>query len=154
MTTIVTGWITVLGASESGIANYEGMCLGPKLPDGRQVIILCADSQDRYMGVLHDWFRTIVLWFLITWLSHISRFCLYPHFSWQSPSVHCMLQGQPYGLACLLYQASFRWVWTILHGLTYSILNDINNNNFCCFGISVIHLALSVICGCDERQPP
>ena len=61
MTTIVTGWITVLGASESGIANYEGMCLGPKLPDGRQVIILCADSQDRYMGVLHDWFRTIVL---------------------------------------------------------------------------------------------
>ena len=61
MTTIVTGWRTVLGASESGIANYEGMCLGPKLPDGRQVIILCADSQDRYMGVLHDWFRTIVL---------------------------------------------------------------------------------------------
>ena len=47
MTTIVTGWITVLGASESGIANYEGMCLGPKLPDGRQVIILCADSQGR-----------------------------------------------------------------------------------------------------------
>ena len=61
MTTIVTGWRTVLGASESGIANYEGMCLGPKLPDGRQVIILCADSQGRYMGVLHDWFRTIVL---------------------------------------------------------------------------------------------
>ena len=61
MTTIVTGWITVLGASESGIANYEGMCLGPKLPDGRQVIILCADSQDRYMGVLHDWFRISVI---------------------------------------------------------------------------------------------
>ena len=59
--TFVTGWRTVLGASDSGIANYEGMCLGPKLPDGRQVIILCADSQDRYMGVLHDWFRTIVL---------------------------------------------------------------------------------------------
>ena len=59
--TFVAGWRTVLGASESGLANYEGMCLGPKLPDGRQVIVLCADSQARHMGVLHDWFRTVVL---------------------------------------------------------------------------------------------
>ena len=59
--TFITGWRTVLGSSDSGLANYEGMCLGPKLPDGRQVIILCADSQDRHMGVLRDWFRTIVL---------------------------------------------------------------------------------------------
>ena len=59
--TFVTGWRTVLGASDSGLANYEGMCLGPTLPDGRQVIILCADSQNRHMGVLRDWFRTVVL---------------------------------------------------------------------------------------------
>lgn len=59
--TFVTGWRTVLGASDSGLANYEGMCLGPTLPDGRQVIILCADSQDRHMGVLCDWFRTVIL---------------------------------------------------------------------------------------------
>lgn len=59
--TFVTGWRTVLGASGSGLANYEGMCLGPTLPDGRQVIILCADSQDRHMGVLRDWFRTVIL---------------------------------------------------------------------------------------------
>ena len=59
--TFVTGWRTVLGASDSGLANYEGMCLGPTLPDGRQVIILCADSQDRHMGVLRDWFRTVIL---------------------------------------------------------------------------------------------
>ena len=59
--TFVTGWRTVLGSPDAGLANYEGMCLGPQLPDGRQVIILCADSQDRYMGVLHDWFRTVIL---------------------------------------------------------------------------------------------
>ncbi len=28
------------------LANYEGMCLGPKLSDGRQTIILLADSQN------------------------------------------------------------------------------------------------------------
>ena len=27
------------------LANYEGMCLGPRLPDGRQTLILLADSQ-------------------------------------------------------------------------------------------------------------
>ena len=27
------------------LANYEGMCLGPDLPDGRQTLILIADSQ-------------------------------------------------------------------------------------------------------------
>lgn len=59
--TFVTGWRTVLGASGSTLANYEGMCLGPKLPDGRQVLILCADSQGRHFGVLRDWFRTVVL---------------------------------------------------------------------------------------------
>ena len=59
--TFVTGWRTVLGASDSGLANYEGMCLGPTLPHGRQVIILCADSQNRHMGVLRDWFRTVIL---------------------------------------------------------------------------------------------
>lgn len=59
--TFVIGWRTVLGASDSTLANYEGMCLGPKLPDGRQVVIVCADSQNRHFGVLRDWFRTVVL---------------------------------------------------------------------------------------------
>jgi hypothetical protein len=43
------------------LANYEGMALGNPLPDGRQVIILCADSQAQLMGILRDWFRTYVL---------------------------------------------------------------------------------------------
>lgn len=42
-------------------ANYEGMCLGPKLRDGSQTVILISDSQDRYQGILQDWIKTIVI---------------------------------------------------------------------------------------------
>lgn len=44
-----------------GLANYEGMCLGPATTDGRRVLIMVSDSQSRYGGVLKDWFKTIVL---------------------------------------------------------------------------------------------
>jgi hypothetical protein len=27
------------------LANYEGMCLGPRLPDGRRCLVLIADTQ-------------------------------------------------------------------------------------------------------------
>ena len=57
----VTGWRTQLNVDDFTLANYEGMCLGPKLPNGRQVVILCADSQNRVHGVLRDWFRTILI---------------------------------------------------------------------------------------------
>ena len=57
----VTGWRTHLNVSDFGFGNYEGMCLGPRLNNGKQVIILCADSQDRYMKVLRDWFMTVVI---------------------------------------------------------------------------------------------
>lgn len=57
----VTGWRTQLNVDDFTLANYEGMCLGPKLPNGRQVVILCADSQNRAGGVLRDWFRTILI---------------------------------------------------------------------------------------------
>ena len=42
-------------------ANYEGMCLGPVLSDGRQVLLLVCDSQNRYGSLLRDWFKTLVL---------------------------------------------------------------------------------------------
>ena len=58
---LVCAWRTSLQLTSFNFANYEGMCLGPKLPDGRQVIILCADSQNRFKGVLKDYFRTIIL---------------------------------------------------------------------------------------------
>ena len=56
----VAGWRTWLRLVDSDFANYEGMCEGPRLSDGRHVIVFCADSQDRYKGVLKDYFRTIV----------------------------------------------------------------------------------------------
>lgn len=58
---LVADWKTELTALRHSLANYEGMCLGPRLKDGRQVVLLCSDSQNRYKGVLKDWFRTIVL---------------------------------------------------------------------------------------------
>lgn len=42
-------------------ANYEGMCLGPKLNDGSQVVVMISDSQNQYKGVMKDWLRTIII---------------------------------------------------------------------------------------------
>ena len=58
---LLTEWKTGLSLSKRSFANYEGMCLGPKLEDGSEVIILLSDSQDQYAGVLKDWFKTIVI---------------------------------------------------------------------------------------------
>ena len=59
--TLIAMWKTSLGLLRQNLANYEGMCLGPRLADGSQVIVLCADSQDQYGCVLRDWFRTIII---------------------------------------------------------------------------------------------
>lgn len=58
---LIATWKTSLSLFHQNLANYEGMCLGPRLMDGSQVIVLCADSQDQYGGVLRDWFRTVVI---------------------------------------------------------------------------------------------
>ena len=58
---LLAEWKTGLSLSKRSFANYEGMCLGPKLEDGSQVIILLSDSQDQYAGVLKDRFKTIVI---------------------------------------------------------------------------------------------
>ena len=58
---LLVEWKTGLSLSKRSFANYEGMCLGPKLEDGSQVVILLSDSQDQYAGVLKDWFKTIVI---------------------------------------------------------------------------------------------
>ena len=58
---LLTEWKTGLSLSKRSFANYEGMCLGPKLEDGSQVVILLSDSQDQYAGVLKDRFKTIVI---------------------------------------------------------------------------------------------
>ena len=54
-------WKTGLSVFDRSFANYEGMCLGPKLKNGDQVVILLSDSQDQYAGVLKDWFKTVVI---------------------------------------------------------------------------------------------
>lgn len=58
---LVAEWKTDLSLFGRSFANYEGMCLGPKLSNGHQVIILLSDSQNQYAGILKDWFKTIVI---------------------------------------------------------------------------------------------
>ncbi len=58
---LLTEWSTAITLLHQDFANYEGICLGPKLCDGSQVLLLCADSQNQYGGVLRDWFRTIII---------------------------------------------------------------------------------------------
>lgn len=57
----VAEWTTRLSLFSYRIANYEGMCLGPRLSDGSQLLILVSDSQGQYAGVLKDWFKTILI---------------------------------------------------------------------------------------------
>ena len=57
----VASWKTGLPSVPPRIANYEGMTLGPRLADGSQTVILIADSQNRYKGLLRDWFKVILL---------------------------------------------------------------------------------------------
>lgn len=45
---LVADFTTKLGVSGLTLANYEGMCLGPKLADGSQTLILISDSQNNY----------------------------------------------------------------------------------------------------------
>lgn len=59
--TFIYQWQTKLTLLNHSIANYEGMCLGPKLKDGSQVLIFISDSQNHYGGILKDWFKTIII---------------------------------------------------------------------------------------------
>lgn len=57
---LIASWVTRFNLTNRSFANYEGMCLGPKLPDNRQVVILLSDSQKGYKGILKDYFKSIV----------------------------------------------------------------------------------------------
>ena len=52
---------TSINLTARSFANYEGLCAGPRLADGRQLLVLVADSQNQYKGWLKDWFRTVVI---------------------------------------------------------------------------------------------
>ena len=59
--TLLTEFKTKFNLTRRNFANYEGICLGPKLSDGRQVLILICDSQNQHRGVMRDWFKTVIL---------------------------------------------------------------------------------------------
>ena len=58
---LLTEFRTRINLKKRSFANYEGICAGPRLADGRQVLLLVADSQNQYKGYLKDWFKTIVI---------------------------------------------------------------------------------------------
>ena len=58
---LLTEFRTSINVTKRSFANYEGLCVGPKLTDGRQLLLLVADSQNQYKGWLKDWFKTIVI---------------------------------------------------------------------------------------------
>ena len=58
---LVAQFRTKINLTVRSFANYEGLCAGPRLGDGRQVLLLVADSQDQHRGYLKDWFLTVVI---------------------------------------------------------------------------------------------
>ena len=58
---LLTEFRTRINLTARSFANYEGLCVGPALADGRQLLVLVADSQNQYKGWLKDWFKTIVV---------------------------------------------------------------------------------------------
>lgn len=54
-------WKSKLNLTDRSLANYEGACVVPMSTDEAKIVLLVADSQNRAGGVLHDYFRTVVL---------------------------------------------------------------------------------------------
>lgn len=55
--------LTTIKTSLNGgdIANYEGMCLGPVLGEGKQALLLVNDSQSRYSNILKEYCLLLTL---------------------------------------------------------------------------------------------
>lgn len=61
---LICSFTTHLRLGQMNLSNYEGMCLGPKLADGRQTLILIADSQNglgNWLYHIKDHIRLIIL---------------------------------------------------------------------------------------------
>ena len=62
--TLICSFTTKLKLGRMNFANYEGMCLGPRLDDGRQTLILISDSQGGMGNRLYrakDYIRLVIL---------------------------------------------------------------------------------------------
>lgn len=58
---LITEFRTKINLTDRSFANYEGICVGPRLNDGRLLLILIADSRNQYRGYMKDWFKTIAV---------------------------------------------------------------------------------------------
>ena len=61
---LLTRWITRLRLFRFDLANYEGLCLGRRLADGRQTLLCISDAQGgagRWFLRMHDTLRVVVL---------------------------------------------------------------------------------------------
>lgn len=52
---------TRINITSRKFANYEGCCVAHRLADGRIILLLIGDSQNRFRGMLRDWFRTVII---------------------------------------------------------------------------------------------
>lgn len=62
--TLVQAWSSRFSFFNARMANYEGMCLGPQLNDGRATLLVISDSQAGYgraLWHLKDYLRLIIL---------------------------------------------------------------------------------------------
>ena len=53
--------VTSFRTGALNLANFEGMCLGPVLPDGRQTLLMLSDSQDGSGGLVGEYIRVMAL---------------------------------------------------------------------------------------------
>ncbi|MBQ9411119.1 MAG: esterase-like activity of phytase family protein [Bacteroidales bacterium] len=53
--------LTRVVTSALNLANYEGMCLGPKLSGGRQALLLIADSQNGQGGLTGEYLQILAI---------------------------------------------------------------------------------------------
>lgn len=61
---LLTTFTTSLKLKTRDLANYEGMCLGPKLEDGRQTLLLISDAQGGFGNSLYkmkDFLQVLLL---------------------------------------------------------------------------------------------
>jgi len=62
--TLLYKFRTYMNFLRQNFSNYEGMALGPRLKDGRQVLLLICDSADQYKGILSDWLQVLLVEYL------------------------------------------------------------------------------------------
>jgi hypothetical protein len=59
--TLLCEFTTRLNILSRKFANYEGLCVAARRADGSIVLLLLADSQNRFRGFLRDWMRTVII---------------------------------------------------------------------------------------------